>query len=166
MNSDGDQGRSGPSTWPGVIPRLLITILLLVLLLFLAGIVLNDAIVLIEFVEMKIEERLKGGVGLAGPGERSCAGLSRAAFHGAVAEGARLRIVPILLTTLTTVGGLLPLAIAGGPLFEPLAVVVIFGLLLATVLTLFVLPAVFAIFVETFRVRLFHEPLEDETKGT
>ncbi len=37
MNSGGDQGRSGPSTWLGVIPRLLVTLLLLVLLLFLGS---------------------------------------------------------------------------------------------------------------------------------
>ena len=70
-----------------------------------------------------------------------------------------MRILPIFLTTLTTVGGLLPLAIAGGPLWEPMATVIIFGLLFATALTLLVLPSVYAIFVETFRVRVYQESL-------
>ena len=71
-----------------------------------------------------------------------------------------MRILPIFLTTLTTVGGLLPLAMAGGPLWEPMATVIISGLLFATVLTLLVLPSVYAIFVETFRVRVYQESLE------
>ncbi|NOG55428.1 MAG: efflux RND transporter permease subunit [Planctomycetes bacterium] len=59
-----------------------------------------------------------------------------------------MRFLPICLTTLTTVGGLIPLALTGGAFWRPLAVVIIFGLLLATVLTLLVLPALYAIVVE------------------
>jgi multidrug efflux pump subunit AcrB len=127
-------------------------------LLSLSGVVLNDAIVLIEFVEMLVEQKLKQGVDLAGPGEKSCAGLTRDAFRQCVVEGARMRILAICLTTLTTVGGLIPLALAGGPLFEPMAAVIIFGLLAATLLTLLVLPAVYAIFVETFGLRPIRLP--------
>ncbi|MHC4223829.1 MAG: hypothetical protein ACYSUN_07560, partial [Planctomycetota bacterium] len=54
-------------------------------------------------------------------------------------------------TTLTTIGGLLPLALAGGPLWEGMAWLMIFGLIVATVLTLIVVPALYAIFVDTFR---------------
>ena len=59
-------------------------------------------------------------------------------------------MLPIFLTTATTVGGLLPLAISGGPLWEGLAWAMMVGLILSTFLTLFVVPALFAILVETF----------------
>jgi multidrug efflux pump subunit AcrB len=123
-------------------------------MLSLAGIVLNDAIVLIEFVEMTIREQLQQQQGPAPPDERSCCGLSRESFRQCVLRGTRLRILPIMLTTITTVGGMLPLAFAGGPLFEPMAVVIIFGLLLATVLTLFVVPALYVILVEDLRLNM------------
>ena len=66
----------------------------------------------------------------------------------------KMRLLPISLTTLTTVGGLLPLALTGGPLWEGMAVVIIFGLIAATVLTLLVLPSILGVFVEVFRVDL------------
>jgi len=122
-------------------------------LLSLAGIVLNDAIVLIEFTETLIREKLAKGEGLAAPGEKSCSGLTRDAFRECIVRGGRMRLLPICLTTLTTVGGLLPLALLGGPMWEPMAIVIISGLLVATLLTLLVLPGIFAIFVETFRVK-------------
>ena len=62
-------------------------------------------------------------------------------------------MLPIFLTTATTIGGLLPLALSGGPLWEGMAWLMIFGLLVATLLTLYVVPALYAIIVETFRVR-------------
>ncbi|NQT12017.1 MAG: efflux RND transporter permease subunit, partial [Planctomycetes bacterium] len=93
----------------------------------------------------------------------SCSGLSRETFHQCLARAGKMRILPISLTTLTTVGGLIPLALFGGPLFESMAVVIIFGLLLATLLTLLVLPAIYAIFVENLRVTIAAEPVADET---
>jgi multidrug efflux pump subunit AcrB len=56
------------------------------------------------------------------------------------------------MTTLTTIGGLLPLALAGGPLWEGLAWLMIFGLMVATILTLIVVPSLYAIFVENFKI--------------
>ena len=64
-------------------------------------------------------------------------------------------------TTATTIGGLLPLALGGGPLWEGLAWCMIFGLLVATLLTLLVVPAIYAIMVETFRV----SPLPPDSVG-
>lgn len=64
----------------------------------------------------------------------------------AIIEGAVLRLRPVLLTTLTTFLGLLPLLIskgAGAEVQRPLAVVVIFGLLTSTTLTLLVKPALY-----------------------
>ena len=65
-------------------------------------------------------------------------------------EAAQRRLRPILLTTATTMGGLVPLWLGGGPLFEAMAVAIIFGLLFATVLTLGFVPLLYSLF---FRIR-------------
>jgi multidrug efflux pump subunit AcrB len=67
----------------------------------------------------------------------------------AIVASAQRRLRPILLTVATTVGGLLPLWFGGGPMWEPMAIAIIFGLVFATVLTLGVVPVLFALF---FRV--------------
>jgi cobalt-zinc-cadmium resistance protein CzcA len=64
----------------------------------------------------------------------------------AVQEGSMLRLAPVLITTLTTLLGLLPLLLArgiGADVQRPLATVVICGLGTSTLLTLFVIPAVY-----------------------
>ncbi|MGE3852720.1 MAG: efflux RND transporter permease subunit [Planctomycetota bacterium] len=133
-------------------------------MLSLAGVVLNAAIVLIEFVEMLIKQHVDQGMELAPPGERSYGGLTRSAFRKCVVQGSALRITPIVLTTLTTVGGLVPLYLFGGDMWRPLAVVLIYGLLLAAVLTLLVLPAVYSLAVEVFRMKVFTLSREDQAE--
>jgi len=96
----------------------------------LAGIVINNAIVLIDRINIEIEQN-----GL--PPDQ------------AILESAMRRLRPILLTTGTTVGGLLPLWLGGGPLWETMAIAIIFGLTFATVLTLGVVPVLYSLF---FRV--------------
>lgn len=91
-------------------------------LISLAGIVINNAIVLVDQIDI----------------ERADKSLSDAIVSAA---GKRLR--PILLTSITTVVGLLPLYLFGGPLWEPLAAVMMFGLAFASVLTLFFVPSVY-----------------------
>ena len=66
----------------------------------------------------------------------------------AIVEGGRLRLRPILMTTLTTTLGLLPLAIGlgnGAELRAPMAVTVIGGLIVSTLLTLVVIPVVYSV---------------------
>ncbi len=97
-------------------------------LVILIGIVVNDAIVKVDF----INQRRRGGLPL----------------REAIAEAGRLRLRPIVMTTVTTVLGLLPLALgwgAGADLRSPLAVVVIGGLISATFLTLIVVPVVYSL---------------------
>ncbi|MCU0755111.1 MAG: efflux RND transporter permease subunit [Xanthomonadales bacterium] len=94
----------------------------------LIGIVVNNAILLVEYIERGRAE-----------------GLS---MEAAVVEAGAVRLRPILMTTLTTVVGMLPLAIgldAGGKLMQPLAVAVVGGLLSAMLLTLLLIPCLYAI---------------------
>ncbi len=92
----------------------------------LAGIVINNAIVLLDRIELEIA----GGLEPA----------------RAIVEAAQQRLRPILLTTATTIGGMIPLWLGGGPMWEPMAISIIFGLLVATMLTLGVVPVLYALF--------------------
>ena len=93
----------------------------------LSGIVINNAIVLIDRIELELTEYGRS------PQE-------------AIVEAAQRRLRPILLTTATTVGGLIPLWLGGGAMFEPLAIAILFGLLFATLITLLLVPTLYALF--------------------
>lgn len=94
-------------------------------LLSLAGIIINNAIVLIDRIETQ-----------------TLAGLSE---HDAIIEAAAQRLRPILMTTLTTILGLMPLMFFGGSLWFGMAVVIAFGLgVVGTLLTLGVVPVLYA----------------------
>jgi multidrug efflux pump subunit AcrB len=117
-------------------------------LLSLFGIVVNTAIIFLEFADDLIKKKIEASDG-TGP----IMGITTAEFRECLVEAGKVRLLPIAMTTLTTIGGLLPLGLAGGPLWEGMAWLMIFGLAVATVLTLIVVPALYAIFVETFRVK-------------
>jgi HAE1 family hydrophobic/amphiphilic exporter-1 len=107
-----------------------ISVIVLIGTVMLVGIVVNNAIVLID----KINQ------------------LRRA---GRVIEAAHIRLRPILMTTITTVLGLAPMALAvgeGAELRAPLAVTVSFGLVCSTFLTLVVIPAVYMVVPSTVAV--------------
>ncbi|MDA8611328.1 efflux RND transporter permease subunit [Candidatus Pacebacteria bacterium] len=93
----------------------------------LSGIVVNNAIILIDSINSNRR-----------------AGQEKVE---AIISSAKSRLQPIILTTITTVAGLLPLAL-GDPSWAPLAVSIVFGLLFSTVLTLFVLPITYMFFAE------------------
>jgi multidrug efflux pump subunit AcrB len=88
----------------------------------LAGIVVNNAIILIDRIN---KNRAEGD-----------------SKNQAIYQACRSRLQPILLTTITTVGGMIPLLFAD-PTWAPLAYTIIFGLLFATVLTLVVVPLLY-----------------------
>jgi len=117
-------------------------------ILALFGIVLNTGIIFIEFADALIRDAAEKSDG-TGP----IVGLTRQQFRACLVEAGKQRLLPIFLTTATTIGGLLPLAIAGGPLWEGMSWCMIFGLLVATLLTLLVVPALYAILVEHFHVK-------------
>ncbi len=97
-------------------------------ILSLIGIVINNAIVLIDFIQTRVAEGQP--------------------VREAVVESGRLRMRPIILTSLTTIGGLLPLSLFGGALWSPMTNGMIFGLLFSTVLTLIIIPTLYVLFVE------------------
>jgi HAE1 family hydrophobic/amphiphilic exporter-1 len=102
--------------------------------ILLAGIVVNNAIVLIDLVN---QLRAEG-----------------ADLLDAIVEGSRLRLRPILMTTLTTTLGLLPLALGfgeGAELRAPMAIPVIGGLVVSTLLTLVVIPVLYRVLSRTDR---------------
>lgn len=80
-------------------------------------------------------------------------------LHEAVIKAGRTRLKPILMTTLATVLGLVPLAIGfGGETSQsPLAIAVIGGLSVSTFLTLLFIPTLYTIFEERFRVKMIKE---------
>lgn len=88
----------------------------------LVGIVVNNAIVLLDVMDRELERGR--------------------AIADAVRTAVERRTRPILLTTATTVAGLLPLAFSSSTLWPPMAWAIISGLLASTVLTLLVIPAV------------------------
>jgi HAE1 family hydrophobic/amphiphilic exporter-1 len=105
-----------------------ISVVVFIGLILLAGIVVNNAIVLIDFIN---QLRQRGMEKLE-----------------AIAEAGRSRLRPILMTTLTTVLGLLPLALGigeGAEVRAPMAITVIGGLTVSTMLTLVVIPVMYAV---------------------
>ncbi|NOY60699.1 MAG: efflux RND transporter permease subunit [Calditrichaeota bacterium] len=72
----------------------------------------------------------------------------------ALKEAGEARFVPIILTTLTTVGGLLPLTLIGGTLFAPMGWTIIGGLLASTFLTLIIVPVLYKLFTRPLHVNV------------
>lgn len=112
----------------GVVIGLLVTnqpidVMVMIGVIMLAGIVVNNAIVLIDFIQMT---RVRGS-------DRETA----------VIESCRTRLRPILMTTATTVFGMLPLALGmgeGSEIYRGMAITTMFGLAFSTLLTLIVIP--------------------------
>ena len=93
-------------------------------LILLVGLIVKNGIILLDFTR----HLMRGGM----------------ALEPALREAARIRLRPILMTTLCTLFGLLPLALgigAGSDMQKPLAIAVIGGLALSTPITLFIVPA-------------------------
>ncbi|HWX31770.1 MAG TPA: efflux RND transporter permease subunit, partial [Steroidobacteraceae bacterium] len=86
----------------------------------LAGIIINNAIVLIDQIDIERADL---------------------ALREAIVAASQKRLRPILLTSATTVLGLAPMAIAGGALWQPMAVLMMSGLAVASLLTLLFVPA-------------------------
>jgi hydrophobe/amphiphile efflux-1 (HAE1) family protein len=118
--------------------------------ILLAGIVVNNAILLVEYVE---QYRRQSG----------------ATMYEAAVEAGAVRLRPILMTTLTTMFGMLPLALGmgqGSELMRPLAIAMVGGLSLSMLLTLFVVPSAYVIFntgADRLRVFVLGPPKVDDS---
>ena len=64
-------------------------------------------------------------------------------INEAIQEAGETRFIPIILTTLTAIGGLIPLVLEHNPLYSPLALVIIGGLISSTLLTRVVTPVLY-----------------------
>ncbi len=89
----------------------------------LMGIVVNNSIILVDTANQLVRK-----------GE---------SVYDAIINAAQSRLTPIILTTLTTIGGLLPLTMSNSNLWTPLGLVIIGGMLVSTVVTLFIVPALY-----------------------
>ena len=91
----------------------------------LVGIVVNNSIILVDYTN----QLRRGGMEL----------------KEAILEAGQVRLLPILLTTMTTIGGLLPLTLSGSMMWAPMGASIIGGLLVSTLLTLFVVPVLYSL---------------------
>lgn len=120
-----------PPMLVGITPGLLITrqpfgFMGMLGMISLMGIVVNNAIMMIDRIEIERQQ-----------------GQSTA---DAIVVAAQRRLRPILMTAVTTIVGLIPLALQGGKLWRPMANVLIFGLGFATLLTLVLCPVLYSLF--------------------
>ena len=92
----------------------------------LVGIVVNNSIILVDYTN-----QLRGG---------------GAELIDALKEACETRFRPIILTTATTIGGLLPLTLGGGSAWAPMGWTIIGGLAVSTVLTLIIVPILYSLF--------------------
>ncbi len=103
-----------------------LSVIVFIGMMMLAGIVVNNAIVLIDYINLLRE---KGMV-----------------LRKAIVEAGKVRLRPIVMTTLTTVLGLMPMALGfgeGAEIRRPMAITVIAGLVFSTILTLVVIPTIY-----------------------
>jgi HAE1 family hydrophobic/amphiphilic exporter-1 len=116
------------AVWAMFITGTTVNVVAYIGLIMLAGIVVNQSIVLIDAVNRARERGLEK--------------------HAAIFEAGRTRLRPILITKLTTILGLLPMALGlgeGAEIRQPMAVTVIGGVAVASVFTLLVIPVVYSL---------------------
>ncbi|EGH29363.1 RND superfamily protein, partial [Pseudomonas syringae pv. japonica str. M301072] len=99
-------------------------------LLSLAGIIVNNAVLLLERIEAEREQGL--------------------AVRDAVVNAAIKRLRPIVMTKLTCIIGLVPLMLFAGPLWEGMAITIMGGLALGTLVTLGLIPILYALLFDRF----------------
>ena len=110
----------------------------------LMGVIVNNAIVLVDCINrFRLEE-----------------GMSR---RDAIIEAGAVRIRPVLMTAITTILGLLPLAVGmgnGAEMMQPVAIVCIGGLIYATLMTLIVIPVMYSLLSRKYMTDIKAEDLE------
>ncbi|MGC9353159.1 MAG: efflux RND transporter permease subunit, partial [Mariniphaga sp.] len=113
----------------------------------LAGIVVNNSIILIDRIDVEIAEN------------------SEVDRRDAILMAANNRFRPVILTTLTTSFGMLPLWLSGDLLWEPLTLAIIFGLFFATLITLLFVPVLYRLFFKVpFKDYVFNREILHQKK--
>ena len=119
------------AVWALYLTNTQISVVVFIGLIMLAGIVVNNAIVLIDKIKQLSKEK---------------------SLYDSIIEAGKARLRPIIMTTLTTVFGLLPMVVsffsdqsAGAEIRAPMAITVIGGLIVSTFLTLIVIPLLYSI---------------------
>ena len=98
----------------------------------LVGIVVNNSIILVDYANQLVADGYT--------------------IENAVVESAITRLLPIILTTLTTIAGLLPLTLGGSSMWAPMGISIIGGLIVSTLLTLYVVPVLYLLFTAKCRL--------------
>ena len=98
----------------------------------LVGIVVNNSIILVDYANQLVADGYT--------------------TENAVVESAITRLLPIILTTLTTIAGLLPLTLGGSSMWAPMGISIIGGLIVSTLLTLYVVPVLYLLFTAKCRL--------------
>jgi len=101
-------------------------------MIMLIGIVVKNGIVLVDYINLNRER----GLGII----------------NSVVKGGKSRLRPVLMTSLTAILGMIPMAIGGGQgseMWKPMGIAVIGGLTISTVLTLVIVPVLYCIFAGT-----------------
>ena len=106
-------------------------------LISLVGIVINNAIILVDYTNVLRKEGKQ--------------------LEEAIKTACEIRFTPIILTTLTTIGGLLPLTLGGGTLWAPMGWGIIGGLITSTFLTLLVIPVLYNLITRTHQSLITNE---------
>lgn len=89
----------------------------------LMGVVVNNGIVLLDYIKLMVKENRK--------------------MIDGIIEACQTRLRPIMIGMITTVISLIPLALSGGDLWAPMATAIIFGMLVSSILTIFVIPCAY-----------------------
>ena len=140
------------AVWGHAILGLPLTLFSMFGLVALSGVVINDSIVLIDFINVRVRDGHSPMLALAEAGQR--------------------RFRPIMLTSMTTIAGLIPLMLERSfqaQLLIPMAASLAFGLLLATGLVLFLIPVFYALYLRSYhalatamhQLRITHEDEPD-----
>lgn len=122
--------------WAFVATGLTLSVVTFIGVIMLLGIVVNNGIVLVDYIN-QLRER-------GHP------------LRGAVLEGGRARLRPVLMTSLTTMLGMVPMALSSGmgaEMWSPLGITIIGGLLISTMITLVLIPVVYT----SFHIRSFNK---------
>lgn len=123
-----------PFSFSGVFMALYMTgttmnVISMIGMIMLVGIVVKNGIVLVDYINLNRERGI--------------------AVINAVVSGGKSRLRPVLMTTLTTILGMVPMAIGGGQgseIWQPMGVAVIGGLTVSTLLTLVIVPVLYCVF--------------------